>query len=269
MTLDNKEIKKTRRGGIKFKERRLALKKAKKLALATINRKTKTRYPRGSKQTDINGTKRISDGGIRKIHVPPNRMSPLKKSWEQIVITVVEKLGLEIRMNTLSKCIEIRKPSQAIKDTNSKHSKDDMVLDHESIKENSCTSQENENLLQKACDYVKAFVIGYNLNDAEAILRLEDIFLETFQIQDVKRLSGDHLSRCIGRLSGRDGRTKYAIENATRTRIVIAGSSIHILGSFNCIAMARRSVCSLILGTPPSKVYNQLRTISKRLKERL
>ena len=41
------------------------------------------------------------------------------------------------------------------------------------------------------------------------------------------------MSRCIGRISGEKGKTKFAIENATRTRIVLADTKIHILGRMN------------------------------------
>lgn len=61
---------------------------------------------------------------------------------------------------------------------------------------------------------------------------------------------------------------RYAIENATRTRIVVADSHVHILGSFANIKLARDAICSLILGAPPGKVYNQLRNVARRLAER-
>ena len=53
-----------------------------------------------------------------------------------------------------------------------------------------------------------------------------------------------------------------------KTRIVLADDKIHILGFYQTIAIARRALCNLILGSPPSKVYGTLRTVAARTFER-
>ncbi|KAK8691121.1 hypothetical protein V6N13_074640 [Hibiscus sabdariffa] len=82
-------------------------------------------------------------------------------------------------------------------------------------------------------------MLGFDVPDAIALLRLDELYVESLEIKDVKTLRGEHLS-------GKGGKTKFAIENATKTRIVIAD----ILGSFANIKIAKDSLCSLILGSP-------------------
>ena len=43
---------------------------------------------------------------------------------------------------------------------------------------------------------------------------------------------------------------------------------IHILGSYANIAVARNAICNLIMGSPPNKVYNQMKQVAARQKER-
>lgn len=178
---------------------------------------------------------------MRRIPVPPHRLTPLKNSWTSLIAPLVEHMKLQVRMNVKRRSVEIR---------NSEGTSD---IGH----------------LQKAADYFKAFMLGFDQTDSVAMLRLDDLFIESFEVKDVKRLQGDHLSRCIGRIAGKDGKTKYAIENATRTRISLCEDKVHILGSFANIKLARDSICSLILGSAPGKVYTKLRTVSKRLQERI
>lgn len=40
------------------------------------------------------------------------------------------------------------------------------------------------------------------------------------------------------------------------------------MGSYQNIQMAKRAVCNLVLGSPPSKVYGNLKSVASRAAER-
>ncbi|CAI9283449.1 unnamed protein product [Lactuca saligna] len=185
------------------------------------------------------GCKRTK-GQFRKISVPKHRYTPLKKAWMDIYSPVYEQMKVDIRMNVKTRNVELMTRRDTPDVSN----------------------------LQKCADFVHAFMLGFDVIDAVALLRMDELYVDSFEIKDVKTLKGEHLSRAIGRLSGKGGKTKFAIENSTKTRIVIADTKIHILGSFANIKVARDSLCSLILGSPAGKVYSKLRAVTARLAER-
>lgn len=176
---------------------------------------------------------------FRRVPVPQNRLTPLKESWLKLYQPVTEHMQLDMRMNLKTKKVEIK----TTKDT------------------------PDVGNLQKAADFVQAFILGFEVADAIALLRLSDLYIESFEVKDVKTLRGEHMSRCIGRLAGKNGKTKFTVENATKTRVVLADTKIHILGSYQSIRVARDAICSLILGSPPGKVYSKLRSVCTRLNE--
>jgi RNA-binding protein PNO1 len=92
----------------------------------------------------------------RRILVPMNRMKPLKENWTTIVKALVEHMKIQVKMNTKAKCVEMR----------------------------SCESTTDVSALQKSEEFLKAFMCGFDLQDAIAMLRLEDLYLETFEIKD-------------------------------------------------------------------------------------
>merc|ERR1712113_664365 len=170
---------------------------------------------------------------IRQIYVPYNRFKSLKDHWIELKKPIVENMRLEIKINFKTRNIKIKKKVQT----------------------------KDARALQRAFDFVDAFIKGFKIKDAIAILRIDDLYVYCFEIKDLKTLKGQHLNRAIGRLIGRSGKTKFMIENATRTRITIVGAKISILGSFNNIRTVRNALCSLIVGSPPHKLYSNLQSL--------
>lgn len=87
----------------------------------------------------------------RKVPIPPHRMTPLKAAWPKIYPPLVEHLKLQCRMNMKSKSVELR-TSKATTDTGA---------------------------IQKGADFVRAFALGFDVDDAIALLRLDDLYIES------------------------------------------------------------------------------------------
>lgn len=119
-------------------------------------------------ETSSNSAYRVE---TRKVPIPPHRMTPLKASWPKIYPPLVEHLKLQVRMNIKNKAVELR---------TSKFTNDSGAL-------------------QKGEDFVKAFTLGFDVDDAIALLRLDDLYIQSFELKDVKgSLNGEHLGQ-IGR----------------------------------------------------------------------
>ncbi len=78
--------------------------------------------------------------------MPPHRMTPLKDKWLEIQKPIVEHMLLQVRMNVKLRSVELR-TSDATQETQA---------------------------LQKAADFVKAFLLGFDVSDGscQALLLL-------------------------------------------------------------------------------------------------
>ncbi|KAF0988939.1 hypothetical protein HZS_6961 [Henneguya salminicola] len=138
----------------------------------------------------------VINSEYRRIFVPIHRRAPLKKQWVKVYQPLVEYLKLQVRFNVLSSHLELK----------------------------TCKETIDPSAVQKGEDFVKAFVLGFDVQDAIALIRLNELYIESFDVTDVKPLKGAHLSRAIGRIAGSNGKMRYTLENATKTRIIIADS---------------------------------------------
>lgn len=85
------------------------------------------------------------DGGkvqYRLVPVPPHRFSPLKRHWMELYTPIVKHMNLQVRMNQKRRAVEIR------------------------------TSEftENAGAIQKAADFLRAFMLGFEIRVGHILL---------------------------------------------------------------------------------------------------
>lgn len=122
---------------------------------------------------------------IRSVSIPTYKFTYFKSNWMQIYTPLVDLFDIQIRFNLVTKTIDLR----------SQHTKD----------------------LERCAQFITAILYGFIIEDSARMLKSKDVFIESFRIQDVKKLQNDHLSRAVGRIIGREGKIKRAIETSTNT----------------------------------------------------
>lgn len=176
----------------------------------------------------------------RSVAIHPGRVRSIKEDWMKIYTPIVELGKVQIRMNPRKKTVEMR----------------------------TCEHTEDPSYLEKSVQFVEAINIGFPIEDAISILKFNDVFLDHFEMSEVKTLRNFHVERAIGRIIGREGKTKDAIENFSRSRVIVREQSIHLLGSVENTRIAKDAICRLIMGSQPGSIFNRLRIINSKLKEK-
>lgn len=176
----------------------------------------------------------------RSVAVFPNRVRAFKEEWMKIYTPIVEIGKIQIRMNARRRVVEMR----------------------------TCGLTEDSAYLERCAQFVEAVNVGFSVEDAISILKFSDVFLDHFDISEVKTLRNLHVERAIGRIIGREGKTRDAIEDFSRSRVVVREQRIHFLGSVESTRIAKDAVCRLIMGAKPGSIFNRLRMINSKLKDK-
>ncbi|OEH80109.1 RNA-binding protein [Cyclospora cayetanensis] len=139
---------------------------------------------KGVKRAAAKGKDQQEQPFIRRLPVPQHRYTPLRQQWVDLIRPLIMHMRLQVRMNVKRRCVELRAappPTGAAAAAGAVAAK--LQLGDDNAR------------LGKGADYVRAFLLGFEQRDCVALLRLDDMYLETFEIQDVKRLTGAHFSR--------------------------------------------------------------------------
>jgi ribosomal RNA assembly protein len=119
----------------------------------------------------------------------------------------------------------------------------------------------------KAGDALKAIARGFSPEKAFNLFH-DDRFLDIVDIRDYVGDSERAVVRMKGRLIGREGRTREAIERATGAYLSIYGRTVAMIGTAEQLKTARGAVEMLLKGAEHSSVYKFLERKRKEAKNR-
>ena len=171
----------------------------------------------------------ISDVRTSSVLIPNHKVAKIKELWLKIYTPVVQLGKLQIRFNHKSNNIELR----------------------------TCETTVDIGFLERSVTYIQAIVDGFKPEDAISIIKFRDVFTESFYIQDVRILRGSHLNRI-----------KDSIEHFSRCKFILQDEKISLLGCESNIKIAKDAIGKLIRGSEPTSIFNKLRIISSKIKDK-
>ena len=116
-------------------------------------------------------------------------------------------------------------------------------------------------------DIVRAIARGFTPEKAMKLLS-DDYFLELISLRDLGIKTEKAAQRVRSRVIGRDGKSRYIIEQSTGVFLSVMGNTIGILGQFEALEIAKEAVMRLIEGETHGTVFHFLEMKRREINER-
>ncbi len=110
----------------------------------------------------------------------------------------------------------------------------------------------------KAEMVVKAIARGFSPQRAFKIWE-EDVYFETINLKEYYKKNEKRIRNAKARIIGENGRARKTIEELSGTYISVYGHSVSIIGTYEEIELARKSIEMLLQGSKHSTIYRFLK----------
>lgn len=172
---------------------------------------------------------------MKTISFTPNKLTFLKNNWMDIYTPlIINKMDVRLSLSKLT--IDLR---QRI---------------------------ENDPIyLERGSQFIRAILDGLKIIDCLRILN-EEIQVIKFQLEDMRKMNPNTLSRAIGRIVGKNGTTKKLIEECSNCKLIISDYII-LMGTNKEILMAKESIRRLVSGKSVNSVHKNLKNLKAKEKK--
>ena len=160
------------------------------------------------------------------INIPDDRIGALIGQNSGVMKSLAERTGVEFSVDSEAGAVVVR-------------SADDSVA------------------AMRATEVVKAIALGFSQQHAMRLLDDEDSVLDVVSLGSVASATPE-LTRLKGRIIGKDGLMRDAIEESTMVFVSVHGKTVALIGGLDGLQVAREALDMLVKGAPHQAVFNFL-----------